>query len=82
LSEEREQYQKETGCYDEMIRSGHQVRYYKGSTHISFMDHAYLNPPNLIRPDEPYFKGTREERMTFFDEIRKDMRDFLKKHIG
>ncbi len=82
LSEEREDYQRKTGCYDEMIRSGHEVRYYKGSTHISFMDHGYINPPNTIHPNQQYFNGTQEQRIAFFDKIRKDIRDFLKKHIG
>lgn len=81
LSEERESYHKETGCCDEIVRSGHQVRYYKGSTHISFMDHGYISAPTLIDPNEPYFSGTIEERKVFFDEIRKDIREFLKKHL-
>lgn len=42
LAEEREAYQKETGSYEQMARAGHKVCYYKGSTHISFMDHAYV----------------------------------------
>lgn len=82
LSEEREHHQKETGCYHEMIRSGHEVRYYKGSTHVSFMDHGYVGPSTRINSNEPYFNGTLEKRLVFFDEIRKDIRDFLKQHIG
>jgi len=39
-------YQKKTGAYDEMIKIGHKVRYYKGSKHISFMDHGYIDPVN------------------------------------
>lgn len=82
LSEERESYQRKTGCFEEMIQSGHKVRYYKGSTHTSFMDHGYINPPDLIHPNEHYFNGTLEERIAFFDEVRRDIRDFIKKHIG
>ncbi len=82
LSEERERYQKDTGCYHEMIRSGHKVRYYKGSTHVSFMDHGYISPSALINPNDLYFNGTLEERRVFFDEIRRDIRGFLKQHIG
>jgi hypothetical protein len=82
LAEGRESYQRGTGCYDQMIRSGHKVRYYKGSTHISFMDHGYINPPVLINLNEPYFKGTLEERKAFFDEVRQDIREFLQHHLG
>lgn len=78
LSEEREVYQRQTGCYEQMIEAGHKVRYYKGSTHISFMDHGYISPSTLINPNEPYFMGTVDERARFFNEIRKDVRDFLK----
>lgn len=76
FSEERDEYHKNTGCYDEMIRAGHQVKYYKGTTHISFMDHG------CICPSETYFKGNPEERITFFNEIRKDIREFLKQQLG
>lgn len=82
LSEERERHQKETECYHEMIRSGHKVRYYKGSTHISFMDHGYISPPLPANLNEPYFKGTLEERSSFFHEIRKDILEFLKNHLN
>lgn len=81
LSEEREAYQKETGCYDQMIQSGHKVHYYKGSTHISFMDHGYISPSEPINLKEPYFKGDLEQRLIFFDQVRKDVLDFLKEHI-
>ena len=81
LAEEREAYQKETGCYNQMVRSGHQVRYYKGATHISFMDHGYVCPPRRFNPNELYFNGTLEERVAFFDEIRGDIREFLKNHF-
>ena len=82
FAEERESYQKATGCYEQMIRAGHEVRYYKGSTHISFMDHGYISPPIPTYLDEPYFKGTTEERRMFFDELRRDTRKFLKQHLS
>ncbi len=81
LSEQRESYQKQTGCYDKMVRSGHKVRYYKGATHISFMDRAYFNPPNLFAPGQHYFNGTDTERASFFDEVRQDVRAFLEVHL-
>lgn len=80
LSEEREDYQKKSGSYDEMIKIGHKVQYYKGSIHISFMDHGYVNPTNPVNPNEQYFNGTLEERKAFFDQMRQDIRDFLKKN--
>jgi dienelactone hydrolase len=81
LSEEREDYQKKSGTYDDMINIGHKVKYYKGSKHISFMDHGYIDPPNPVDPNEHYFNGTVEERKFFFDQLRKDIREFLKKHL-
>lgn len=80
LSQEREDYQRKSGAYDEMIKIGHNVRYYKGSKHISFMDHGYINPTNPVNPNEPYFNGTLEERKAFFDQMRRDTRDFLKEN--
>ncbi len=81
LAEEREEYQQKTGGKSQMLQAGHKVCYYKGSTHVSFMDHGYISPPTLVNPDEPYFNGTLEERTAFFTQIRKDIRDFLKTHI-
>lgn len=78
LGEGREGYQKQNGCYEQMVRAGHKVRYYKGSTHISFMDHAYVNPKWHIDLEEEYFNGTLEERMAFFESIRQDIKNFLK----
>lgn len=78
LAEEREAYQKETGCYEQMARVGHKVCYYKGSTHISFMDHAYVNPQRHLDLEEEYFNGTLKERKAFFETVRKDVRVFLK----
>ena len=81
LAEEREEYQQKTGGKSQMLEAGHKVCYYKGSTHVSFMDHGYINPATLVNPNEPYFNGTLEERTAFFNQIRKDIRDFLKTHI-
>lgn len=78
LSEEREDYQKKAGVYDEMIEIGHKVRYYKGSKHISFMDHGYVDPVHPFNPNTHYFNGTLEERKAFFDQMRQDIREFFK----
>ena len=80
LSEEREAYQKQSGVYDDMIKIGHKVKYYQGSKHISFMDHGYVDPENPIDPKEHYFNGTVEQRKAFFDEIRKNIRQFLQEN--
>jgi dienelactone hydrolase len=77
FSEEREEYQKNSGTYDAMIKIGHKVKYYKGSKHISFMDHGYIDPQNPLDPNEHYFNGTLEQRIAFFDQIRADIREFL-----
>ena len=81
LSEDREAYQKKTGCYEQMIQAGHRVHYYKGSTHISFMDHGYISPSTLINPNEPYFNGNLDERLAFFYQVRSNVLDFLMEHI-
>jgi hypothetical protein len=80
LSEKREAYHKKTGAYDEMIKIGHKVRYYKGSKHISFMDHGYVDPVHPLDPNEHYFDGTLEERKAFFNQIRNDIREFFKEN--
>lgn len=80
LAEERENYQKQSGVYDDMLSIGHQVKYYQGSKHISFMDHGYVNPEDPVDPHEQYFNGSAEERKGFFDEMRKDIRAFLKEN--
>lgn len=53
---------------------------YKGSKHISFMDHGYINPPNPVNADEPYFNGTRFEIDAFWQKLRCDMREFLQQN--
>lgn len=80
LSAEREAFQKESGMYDEMIRIGHNVTYYKGSKHISFMDHGYINPQNPVNSDKPYFNGPRPEIDAFWEKLRGDIREFLEKN--
>lgn len=81
FAEDREDYHTKTGCKNQMIQAGHKVCYYKGSTHVSFMDHGYVNPPALLSLNEPYFNGTLEERTIFFNQLRKNIRNFLKTHI-
>ncbi len=82
LAEERESHHKKTGCCDQILGAGHELRYYKGSTHISFMDHGYICPPKPVQSHEFYFQGTLEERKAFFDQVREDIRTFLKKHLS
>lgn len=80
LSEEREAYQKLSGAYDDMLKIGHRVKYYKGSKHISFMDHGYVDPENPVDPHEHYFNGSLEQRKAFFDQVRNDIRQFLQEN--
>ena len=42
------------------------------------MDHGYVDPKNPLNPNEHYFHGTLEERKAFFDQLRLDIRNFLK----
>ncbi len=80
MSEERDDYHRRSGAYEEMKNSGHKVRYYQGSKHISFMDHGYIDPPHPFNANEHYFNGTLEERKAFFDQVRGDIREFLKEN--
>jgi hypothetical protein len=82
FAEDRESYQTKTDGLDLMLKAGHKVRYYKGSTHTSFMDHGYVNPPLPKELNEPYFNGSSEERVTFFNAIREEIRHFLASHLG
>ncbi len=76
FAEEREDHQKKVGTHREMIKSGYKLRYYKGSKHISFMDHGAVSPQS--GNDEPFFNGTDEERKGFYVQVRDDIREFLK----
>lgn len=80
MSEEREDYQRRSGAYEEMINNGHKVNYYPGSKHISFMDHGYIDPPHPFNSNEHYFNGTLEEKKAFFNQVRSDIREFLKEN--
>lgn len=77
MSEKKEEYQKKCGDFAKMVKIGHEVRYYKGAKHISFMDHGYINPENPLDPTMQYFNGSIDERIAFFDTVRKDIREFL-----
>lgn len=80
LSEEREAYQKKSDSYQDMLKIGHNILYYKGSKHISFMDHGYVNPINQQDPKQTYVNGTEIEKKHFFDKVRQDILDFLAKN--
>ncbi len=80
MAKEWQAYQEQSGVYQGLLNIGHKVKYYKGSKHISFMDHGYINPLNPENP-ESYFNGTLEERKAFFNTIRSDIREFLH-HTG
>jgi hypothetical protein len=57
-------------------------RAHLGPFHTSFMDHGYVNPPLPKELNEPYFNGTSEERIEFFNLIREEIRHFLASHLG
>jgi hypothetical protein len=77
LAEEREADQRKSGTFHDMIQKGHKVHYYKGSKHISFMDHGYVNPRNPFNAGEAYFNGSLKQRKVFVDQVRRDIRQFL-----
>lgn len=80
LSEESQHYQEQSGLLEDLNKIGYEVRHYKGSRHISFMDHGFINLPITHNPDEKYFNGTKEECMKFWDLLRDDIRGFLQKN--
>lgn len=68
FSEEVMVHQQHSGADRALERLGHMTRSYTGSTHLSFMDHGYVD-------DQPlYFKGSNTERKAFFDALRWDIR--------
>ena len=81
LAGERENYQRERGTSMDMQKIGHQSIYYKGAKHISFMDHGYVNPVSDADTSGGYFDGTFAERMKFFDNVRKDLREFIRQKL-
>ena len=78
LSEERTAHQKELGALDQLTKSGHTVKVYAGSRHISFMDHSWVLRSEASMED-PHFNGNDAELETFWQSIRCDILDFLKK---
>jgi len=82
INSEREEMQKENGEYDVMRNLNIKFKHYKNTNHGSFIDHAYVNFPNVAMPDIFWYNGSTEERIAFFDELRQDILDFLKENIG
>ncbi|AIL13035.1 hypothetical protein IM40_05185 [Candidatus Paracaedimonas acanthamoebae] len=76
LSEERSEYQEEIGTRDYLTKEKYNFKYYKGSRHISFMDHA-LVLRTIPGTNEKYFNGTDEELLEFYNSARSDIRSFL-----
>jgi hypothetical protein len=65
-----------------MQKIGHKFKYYKNTDHGSFSDLAYLNVKTHLSPDANWYKGSLDERMKFFENVRKDIREFLEEKIG
>jgi len=77
LSEERKDYQVSSGTAKLLEEAGYEYKHYKGSKHISFMDHAYLGEfPNNI-----YFDGTKQECEEFYISLRSDILRFIRKNL-
>lgn len=76
LSEERKDYQKTTGSIDYLVNNQCKFKHYNGSKHISFMDHGlvYSNSSNQTNI---YFNDSYEELRAFYQDVRKDIREFL-----
>ena len=82
ISSEREEEQQINGECELMKKVGHQFQYYKNTHHGSFSDHAYFNIDCPLAPKQGWHYGSTEERVQFFDNIRKDIREFLEEKIG
>jgi dienelactone hydrolase len=74
---DREQGDLQRGETADMARFHHRFCYYKGASHASFTDDAYLNLHHPADPDQIWFHGTTEERMLFFKKVRADVLSFL-----
>lgn len=81
ISEERQEEQKLNGECDLMQKIGHQFKYYKNTHHGSFSDLCYLNIVTPISPKKGWYYGSTEKRMEFFNDMRKDILDFLDKNL-
>jgi hypothetical protein len=81
ISAENQEEQKKNGEFELMQKTGHKFKYYKDTHHGSFTDHAYLNIECPSAPKMGWFYGSTEERMQFFDEMRKDIREFLDRSL-
>jgi hypothetical protein len=74
---DREAGDQQSGEMQDMIRFHHRFCYYKGASHPSFTDLAYLNIRHPADPHQVWFHGTTEERMNFFAKVREDTLSFL-----
>ncbi len=79
---DREASDRESGETADMVRFHHRFCYYKGASHSSFTDYAYLNIHEPATPDQVWFHGTAEERMLFFKKVRADILSFLHDALG
>ncbi len=79
LSEEHKSYQEKIGTLETLEKGGYPYKYYKGSRHISFMDHCAVLD-QIPGKEEMYFHGKAEERKQFWDTLRQDIRGFLKEN--
>ena len=76
---DREAGDQQSGEIQDMTRFHHRFCYYKGASHASFTDMAYLNVEGSKTPI--WFHGTTEERMLFFKKVREDTLSFLNETI-
>ena len=82
ISSERKDEQILNGEYDLIQKIGHRFKYYNNTHHGSFSDQAYFNTESPLSPEMGWYYGSSEDRMQFFDEMRKDIRDFLEEKIS
>ena len=74
---DREAGDLQSGETADMVRFHYRFCYYKGASHASFTDDAYLNLYHPADPEQCWFHGTTEERMAFFKKVREDIVFFL-----
>lgn len=79
LSDERKFYQESIGTMDDLTQKGYSFHHYKGTRHISFMDHSSVLEETSVT-NEKFFNGTESECKFFWKKLRSDILGFLREN--
>ena len=81
FSEERKELLKDSGIFEDLTNLKHTVKFITPSKHISFFDQGYIHPIDTAFPDLFYFKKEDHHRKIFFDNLRKNIKDYLYENL-